>query len=108
MAWWDNLSQIITTGLANPATAESATNILNTISGQSKTNAQINNLLMQVEANPVSAPQVAALIVSMPNVPANVAALVNQLPIVAADRVQLALLIAQIQAALPHSTLFGN
>lgn len=105
MAWWDNIGSLLTqTIAANPALG---TEMLNTISGQSKQNAQINNLLMQVVANPASAANVAAIIISMPNIPPQVVGLVNALPTVANDHVQLTLLIAQIQAQLPHSSLFG-
>lgn len=108
MAWWDNLATMLTGMLTNPASAQAGQDILNALSNQSKTNAQVNNLLMQVQANPAEAGVIAATIAAMPNIPAAVMALVNQLPVVAGDKVQLALLIAQIQAALPHSNLFGN
>jgi len=108
MAWWDNLGQVISTALSNPATAQLGSDMLSALGNQSKQNAQINNLLVQVLTNPDSAGMVAAQITAMPGVPAQVSGMVNALPTVAKDHMQLTLLVAQIQAALPHSSMFGG
>lgn len=107
MSTLTNIGSIITGLLSNPATVAQGTSMLNSLSSQATVNAQISNLLVQLQQNPTEAGTIAATIASMPNVPANISGMVDELPAVAGDKVQLAVMIAQIQAALPHSSLFG-
>lgn len=107
MSTLTDIGTVITNLLSNPTTVAQGTTLLNSLGNQSKTNAQINNLLVQLQENPSEAGTIAATIASMPSVPANIAGMVNALPAVSGDKVQLAIMVAQIQAALPHSSLFG-
>lgn len=107
MSFFTSLGTTLTNLLSNPATVTQGTNLLTSLTNSSQMNTEISNLLMQLQANPAVAAQIAAQIAAIPGVPAQIMGYVNALPQVANDKVQLAVLTAQIQAALPHSTLFG-
>lgn len=107
MSFFSNIGSTLTTLLSNPATLQQGQSLLAGLQNSSTMNAQVNNLLMQLSSNPAEAPQIAAAIAAIPGVPSQVMGYVNALPAVANDKVQLAVMIAQIQAALPHSSLFG-
>lgn len=104
MTWYQNLGNMITTLAANPATAAQAGTLLSNLTTNNRTNATIVALLQQVTANPSEAGAIAAQITALPNVPPAVMGLVSALPAAASDKVQLAVLEAQIQAALPTSS----
>lgn len=101
MAWYDTIGTVI-----SKLDSDSAGALVDHMWNSNAMVAKVNNLLMQVAQNPESAQHVSTAIMTMDGVPPVVAQMAGNLPLVAKDRVQLAMLTAQMQSALPRSRWF--
>ncbi len=103
MSWYDSLGEVISK--LDPA---SAGQLIDHITSSNEVVAQVNALLLQVQRDPTSASGVATQIIGMRGVPAVVRDLAGNLPQAAKDPsgVTMAMLVAQIQSALPRSRWF--
>lgn len=103
MAWYDTLGTVI-----SKLDPNSASQLIDHITGSNEQVAQVNALLSQVARNPETASNVATQIISMKGIPGIVRDLAGDLPTAAKEPTGLALQmkIAQIQSALPRSRWF--
>lgn len=103
MAWYDTLGEVI-----SKLPAESAGQLIDHVVGSNEMVSQVNSLLLQVQRDPSSASQVSTAIIGMKGIPSVVRDLAGNLPMAAKDPtgLQLAMMVAQIQSALPRSRWF--